>query len=109
MSSFSRVRRSLGISLDNPVAASQIERASWVASRFKLPTVGATLVNQYGIRWVVQQHAPMPTYDSLNRWRNGDIQPQEDLYPVIAPQNLSPELMEFSTQLTVARRRRSRW
>jgi len=75
--------------------ACQNERKNWVASRVGLQTIGSKLVNQFGIEWVVQNHAAAPTLDSLQRWRNGEIEPENDLYPVVAPMNLSPRLMEF--------------
>jgi hypothetical protein len=73
----------------------QTERTNWVASRLDLPTIGSTLLNEHGIHWVVQGHAVVPTCDSLHRWRSGDIQPQEDLYPVISSATFSPNLAEF--------------
>jgi hypothetical protein len=87
------------IRLDDPEIAWEKachdERANWLAARTGLPTIGSKLVNRYGIEWVVQNHATVPTADSLQRWRNGDVQPENDLYPVVAPQNFSPKLMEF--------------
>lgn len=87
------------IRLDDPEVANEIacqnERANWVASRIGLPTIGSKLVNQHGIEWVVQNHATVPHYDSLQRWRLGDVWPEQDMYPVVAPQNLSPQLTEF--------------
>ncbi len=87
------------IRLDGPEMAMEKachdERANWLAMRTGLPTIGSKLVNRYGIEWVVQNHATVPTADSLQRWRSGDIQPDSDLYPVVAPQNFSPKLMEF--------------
>lgn len=75
--------------------ACQDERANWLAARLGLPTIGFKMLNLHGIEWVVQNHATVPTADSLQRWRNGEVQPETDLYPVVAPQNLSPKLMEF--------------
>src|SRR5471030_2092098 len=75
--------------------ACQIERKNWTTSRIGLPTVGAKLLNQYGIEWVVQTHAEAPTFDSLQRWRSGVIEAKNDLYPVVAPMNLSSRLMEL--------------
>ena len=87
------------IRLDEPNVASELachnERKNWAASQFGLPTIGSKLVNQHGIEWVVQNHAEVPTMDSLQRWRKGQIEPRNDLYPVVAPMNLSPQLMEF--------------
>jgi len=71
------------------------ERANWLATRIGLPAIGSKMVNRHGIEWVVQNHATVATADSLQRFRDGDIQPEIDLYPVVDPQNLSPELMEF--------------
>ena len=53
------------------------------------------MVNQHGIEWVVQEHVALPTYDSLHRWREGDVVPAQDLYPVIVPTNFSQRLTEF--------------
>ena len=75
--------------------ASQNARKNWVASRVGLPTIGSSIVNAHGIQWVVQNHATVPTADTLQRWRCGDIRPGSDLYPVVAPLNLSPALSEF--------------
>ncbi len=75
--------------------ACQNERKNWVASRIGLPTIGTSMVNKHGIEWVVQNHAAVPTADTLQRWRARDIQPTNDLYPVVAPKNLSPKLLEF--------------
>jgi len=87
------------VNLDDPQYAAtrepQNKRSNWVASRIGLPTIGAKLLNKYGIAWIVIGHEPVPTYDSLHRWRQGDIQPQADMYPLLAPQNLSAKLTEF--------------
>ncbi len=99
MSGLRRAANRSAISLDNPDCAVEIacqsEKANWVASRIGLPTIGSKLVNQHGIEWIVQNHATVPHYDSLHRWRTGDIWPEQDMYPVVAPTNLSPLLMEF--------------
>ncbi len=89
----------LSVRVDDPAFALEVacqnERKNWVASRIGLPTIGSALVNQHGIEWVVQNHAAVPTCDTLQRWRSGDIDPRDDLYPVVTPRNLSPKLMEF--------------
>ena len=72
--------------------ACQDERANWIAGRVGLPTIGSKLVNKHGIEWVVQNHATVPTANTLHRWRGGSVKPELDMYPVIAPQNFSPKL-----------------
>ena len=88
-----RSRKGRGDHLVN--VASQNGRKNWVASGAGLPTIGSSTVSECGIKWVVQNHATVPTADSLQRWRSGEIQPADDLYPVVMPQNLSPQLGEF--------------
>src|SRR5579862_1437929 len=99
MSSLRRAAKSNAIRLDAPAYALEIacqnDRANWVASHIGLPTIGSMLTNQHGIEWVVQNHATVPHYESLQRWRTGDVWPEQDMYPVIAPTNFSPKLMEF--------------
>lgn len=75
--------------------ACQRERANWIATRYGLPAIGSKMVNQHGLEYVVQEHVAIPTYDSLHRWREGEVVPAQDLYPVIVPSNLSPKLTEF--------------
>src|ERR1019366_2894979 len=88
-----RSRKGKGDRLVN--VASQKARKNWVASRVGLPTIGSLTVTECGIKWVVQNHSTIPTADTLHRWRSGEIQPADDLYPVVAPRSLSPELSEF--------------
>ena len=99
MSSVIKVGRLGVVRLDDPEIvtefACQNEKKDWIARKIGLPGAGSKLVNQHGIEWVVQNHAEAPTFDSLQRWRNHDIDPKIDLYPVVAPLNFSPRLMEF--------------
>jgi len=75
--------------------ACQRERANWMAKRYGLPAIGASLANKFGINWTVHSHMPVPTVDTLNRWRKAEIEPELDLYPAVLPENLSPLLTEF--------------
>ncbi len=52
-------------------------------------------MNMHGIEWVVRNHVPASTENTLHRWRRGEIELQMDMYPLIDPQNLSPLLTEF--------------
>jgi hypothetical protein len=68
-----------------------------IAVRHGLPPIGATMVNQYGIEWLVDGHLFVPTLSTIAR--HGveyiDTDDPSDLYPVIVPQNLSPRLNAF--------------
>lgn len=57
-----------------------------------LPAVGSTLVNKWGLRFVVEGHLHAPTVNSIQRWRNGSVS-DADLFPVIIPGNLSAKLI----------------
>lgn len=71
------------------------DRKGWVASQVGLPAVGSRMLNQHGIEWIVRDHAPVPTIQTVDRWNKGGPVPTEDLYPVVEPLNLSPKLVEF--------------
>lgn len=70
-------------------------RRGWVAARAGLPAIGSTMVNKHGIEWVVIDHSPLPTVETISRWNRGALVPSDDLYPVVKPLNLSPKLTEF--------------
>jgi len=53
------------------------------------------MVNKHGIEWVVIDHSPLPTVETISRWNRGALVPSDDLYPVVKPLNLSPKLTEF--------------
>ena len=58
-----------------------------------MPAIGSTLKNAHGIEWLVDGHTSAP---SILRWEDGD---QEELYPLIIPQNLSKRLTEFAAEI----------
>ncbi len=99
MSDLRKVARLNPIRLDDPDVVTELacqnEKKDWIARKIGLPQIGSKLVNQYGIEWIVQSHAEAPTFDTLQRWRNQEIDPSKDLYPVVAPLNFSPRLWEF--------------
>lgn len=70
-------------------------RRGWVAARAGLPAIGSKMVNKHGIEWVVIDHSPLPTVETISRWNRGGLVPSDDLYPVVKPLNLSPKLTEF--------------
>jgi RHS repeat-associated protein len=76
------------------------EQRSQLAVKHGLPPLGAKMVNQYGIEWVVGGHIYMPDLTSLARDK-GQLVPEHprDLMPMISPQNLSPRLLEFLSEL----------
>ncbi|MHB8636960.1 MAG: hypothetical protein ACYC96_10885 [Fimbriimonadaceae bacterium] len=72
------------------------ERNNIVAVRHGLPAIGSTLVNKYGIEWVVDGHVYASDAHSLHAWRDGKGEQPENLYPSINPQNFSDKLTEFA-------------
>lgn len=76
------------------------ERLNHVAIRHGLPPIGATMVNQYGIEWLVDGHIFVPSLFSIARCGVDGITAEDpsDLYPVIIPQNLSTRLLNFITE-----------
>jgi RHS repeat-associated protein len=71
------------------------ERNNQLAISVGLPTVGAKMLNKYGIEWVVESHVYVPTPGTINRWRAGEGERAEDLYPSVVPLNLSSRFNEF--------------
>ena len=71
------------------------ETNNQIAVRHGLPPVGSTMINQYGIEWLVDGHLFVPTLSTLARGTNLEEDDPRDLYPVILPQNLSPRLTNF--------------
>ena len=71
------------------------ETNNQIAVRHGLPPVGSTMINQYGIEWLVDGHVFVPTLSTLARGTDPDVDDPRDLYPVILPQNLSPRLTNF--------------
>ena len=71
------------------------ETNNQIAVRHGLPPVGSTMINQYGIEWLVDGHVFVPTLSTLARGTNLEEDDPRDLYPVILPQNLSPRLTNF--------------
>lgn len=71
------------------------ETNNQIAVRHGLPPVGSTMINQYGIEWLVDGHVFVPTLSTLSRGTDPDVDDPRDLYPVILPQNLSPRLTNF--------------
>ena len=68
-----------------------------IAVRHGLPPVGAVMVNQHGIEWLVDGHIYLRTLASIARTGLvcDDRDDPQDLYPVILPQNVSSRLMAF--------------
>ncbi len=71
------------------------ETNNQIAVRHGLPPVGSTMINQYGIEWLVDGHLFVPTLSTLSRGTDPDVDDPRDLYPVILPQNFSPRLTNF--------------
>lgn len=68
-----------------------------IAIQHGLPPIGARMVNQHGIEWLVDGHLFVPTLTTIARqsvdcWETED---PRDLYPIVLPQNLSPLLTDF--------------
>ena len=68
-----------------------------IAVRHGLPAIGATMVNQFGIEWRVEDHLFVSTLPTIARQGVfcAETQDPRDLYPVILPQNFSPRLAQF--------------
>ena len=75
------------------------ERNNLVAVRHGLPAIGSTLVNKFGIEWLVDGHIYASDAHSLQTWREGNRERPEDLYPSINPQNFSEKLTEFAASV----------
>jgi hypothetical protein len=73
------------------------ESRNQIAIRHGLPSIGAMMVNKYGIEWLVDGHLFVPTLSTIARQGVGgsDSEDPRDLYPVVIPQNLSPRLTDF--------------
>jgi hypothetical protein len=71
------------------------ERNNALAIALGLSAVGSTMLNRYGIEWIVDGHVHVPTPSTVARWRDGLADEPDDLYPAVIPQNLSPRLMRF--------------
>lgn len=71
------------------------EQNNALAVTVGLPAVGATMLNKYGIEWVVDSHIHVPAPSTAKRWRAGDGERPDDLYPSVIPLNLSPRLANF--------------
>src|SRR6185369_11697920 len=84
--------------IDDPelavVAAERREHVNHQAVSVGLPPVGASMISDYGIMWIVDNHLYAPTANTAKRCSNGELQPH-DLYPAIVPQNLSSRLTRF--------------
>lgn len=71
------------------------ETRNQMAVQHGLPPIGARMLNQYGIEWLVDGHLFARTLASRTRPDGVEEEDLHDLYPVVIPQNLSPQLDEF--------------
>lgn len=70
-----------------------------IAIRHGLPPIGARMVNQYGIEWVVDGHLYAANVAAIGRSEGFVPEDPRDLLPVLIPQNLSQSLINFWTQV----------
>ena len=64
-----------------------------------LPLVGSSMLNKFGLEFVVDQHIHVPRLESMARlWKDGKPG-AEDLYPAVVLQNISPRLKCFMAQV----------
>ncbi|MBS1705492.1 MAG: hypothetical protein JST40_06430 [Armatimonadetes bacterium] len=74
--------------------ACEKERNAALAHRIGLPAIGSKLSNKHGIEWEVLGHTYVPTVNNLLRLRE-EGEEQEDLYPVVKPNNVSERFLDF--------------
>lgn len=71
------------------------ERNNREALRLGLPPIGAKLLNQHGLEFVVLGHSYLPTTETVQRWNEGERALPEDLFPLIGLTNTSDRLNEL--------------